>query len=178
MTRIKAISLESATGKSKELLEDFHTTFGMVPNMVLEMANSPAALDGYLSLSNSLSCGRLSAKASEQLALAVSQANQCDYCLATHLVVGRLVGLTTEQIRNSRLGTSDNPQTRALVRFARKVMASHGRVSEKDLNDIRGAGYDDGVIAEVVAHVALSTFTNYFNNVAQTVIDFPRAPVL
>ena len=37
---------------------------------------------------------------------------------------------------------------------------------------------DDAVIAEVVAHVALDVFTNYFNNVARTDLDFPRAPEL
>ena len=36
-----------------------------------------------------------------------------------------------------------------------------------------GAGYTDGEIAEIVAHVALNVFTNYFNRAAQTDIDFP-----
>ena len=43
---------------------------------------------------------------------------------------------------------------------------------------VRDAGYGDAEIAEVVAHVALNVFTNYFNNVAGTAIDFPRAAAL
>jgi uncharacterized peroxidase-related enzyme len=174
ITRIKLISPESATGKSRELLEDLHTRFGTVPNMMREIANSPAVLDGYLRLNSSLSGGKLSAKVLEQLAPAISQANQCDYCLASHSVIGRLVGITAEQIRDSRRGTAVNPKIGALIRFARKLMDYRGRVSETDIEEIRRAGYDDNLIAQV----ALFIFTNDFNNVAKTVNDFPMAPEL
>ena len=53
-----------------------------------------------------------------------------------------------------------------------------GRVSDGDLDEVREAGFDDAAIAEVVANVALNIFTNYFNNVAETDIDFPKAPAL
>ena len=51
-------------------------------------------------------------------------------------------------------------------------------MSDAELEDVREAGFDYGVIAEVVAHVALNLFTNYFNNVAETDIDFPKAEPL
>jgi uncharacterized peroxidase-related enzyme len=178
MSRLKTISQESAAGKAKDLLEAVNTKLGMVPNMMRAMASAPAVLDGYLHLSGSLGSGTLSAKVREQLALAISQVNECGYCLAAHSAFGKMVGLTADQIRDSRLATAVDTKTNALVRFARKVADSHGRVSDSDLEQVREAGFDDGVIAEVVANVALSIFTNYFNNVAQTDIDFPKAPAL
>jgi hypothetical protein len=51
-------------------------------------------------------------------------------------------------------------------------------VTERDIEVVRAAGFDDGTIAEVVAQVALNIFTNYFNHVAGTAIDFPRAAAL
>jgi alkylhydroperoxidase family enzyme len=51
-------------------------------------------------------------------------------------------------------------------------------VTDRDLAAVRAAGFDDGAIAEVVAQVALNIFTNYFNHVAGTDIDFPRVPAL
>jgi alkylhydroperoxidase family enzyme len=66
----------------------------------------------------------------------------------------------------------------ALVRFAVKVVQTRGRVSDADLDEVREAGFGDDAIAEVVAHVALSVFTNYFNNLADTDMDFPKAPEL
>jgi uncharacterized peroxidase-related enzyme len=178
VSRFKAISPESAAGRAKELLEVVDATLGMVPNMMRAMANAPAVLDGYLSLSGALDRGRLSPRTREQLALAVSQANQCDYCVAAHSVIGTTVGLTAEQIRDSRLGTAVDSRTDALIRFARKLVETRGRVNAADLANVRAAGFDDGTIAEVVAQVVLSVFTNYFNQVAGTVLDFPKAPAL
>lgn len=178
MSRINQLSPEAATGHAKELLGAVKGKLGLVPNMTRAMANAPAVLDGYLQFSGALNKGTLPAKVREQIALAVSQVNGCDYCLAAHSAIGKMVGLTAEQVRDSRLGTAIDPKADALIRFARAVVETRGRVSDDDLNDVRGAGFDDGAIAEVVAHVALSVFTNYFNNAAGTDIDFPRAEPL
>ena len=53
------------------------------------------------------------------------------------------------------------------------MLLSKGLVSDDDLATVRDAGYDDGAIAEVTAHVAANILTNYINHVAQTDIDFP-----
>ncbi len=178
MSRIHSIDPQSATGKAKELLEVVQSKLGLVPNMTRAMANSPAVLDGYLSLSGALSKGTLSAKSREQIALAVAQTNECDYCLAAHSAIGKMVGLSVDQIMDSRRGTSVDPKTDAVIQFARQVVDQRGLVSDANIAQVRAAGLDDGAIAEVVANVALNIFTNYFNHVAETEIDFPRAVAL
>lgn len=175
MSRIHQIAAESATGTAKELLDAVKGKLGLVPNMTRAMANAPAVLDGYLSLSGALGKGELSAKNRERIALAVGQANGCDYCLAAHSAIGKMVGLTADQILDSRRGTSVEPRSDAIVRFARRVVDKQGRVTEADLADARIAGLDDAAVAEIVANVALNIFTNYFNHVAETDIDFPKA---
>jgi uncharacterized peroxidase-related enzyme len=120
----------------------------------------------------------LPAKTREQIALAVAQANGCDYCLAAHIAIGKMTGLTTDQIRDSRRGAAVDPKADTLIRFARKVVEAKGRVSGAELRTVREAGYDDGAIAEVVAHVAMKVFANYFNHVADTDIDFSKAEPL
>ena len=174
MPRLHQIAPEAATGKAKELLDAVKGKLGLVPNITRAMANSPAVLEGYLGLSGALGKGSLSAKSREQIALAVGQANQCDYCLAAHSAIGKMVGLTPDQILDSRRGTAIDPKTDAVIRFARKVVDERGQVSDADIAEVRAAGLDDGAIAEVVANVALNIFTNYFNHVAETDIDFPK----
>ena len=178
MSRIHQIAPEAASDRARSLLDAVKSKLGIVPNMTRAMANSPAVLDGYLQFSGALSKGSLPARLREQLSLAVAQANGCEYCLAAHSTIGKMVGLTTEQIRDSRLGTAVDPRADALIRFALEVIQTRGRVSDTALAEVREAGFDDGVLAEVVAHVALDVFTNYFNNVAQTDVDFPKAPEL
>ncbi len=178
MARIDSISPETATGRAKTLLDAVKDRLGFVPNMHRAMAHAPAALDGYLHLGEALAKGNLPARVREQIALAVAQANGCDYCLAAHSAVGRMVGLTAEQIRDSRLGLAVDPKADALIRLARRVVEARGQIDDADLDDVRRAGFDDGAIAEVVANVALHILTNYFNLVARTDLDFPAAPAL
>jgi alkylhydroperoxidase family enzyme len=45
-----------------------------------------------------------------------------------------------------------------------------------DVNRLRRAGYTDRAVGEIVANVALNLFTNSFNHVAGTEVDFSAAP--
>jgi uncharacterized peroxidase-related enzyme len=178
MARLNTIQPEAATGALKTLFDGVQHKLGMVPNMIRTMANSPAVVDGYVQLSGALAHGRLSGKVREQLALAVSEANGCDYCVAAHTALGKMFGLAENQIHDARQGASIDAKTHALLRFARKVNETRGKVGDDDLVEVREAGFDDGIIAEVVAEVALNVLTNYFNNVAETTVDFPAAAPL
>jgi uncharacterized peroxidase-related enzyme len=178
MPRIETVNPAQATGKAKELLDGVKSKLGMTPNLMRVMANSPAVLDAYLKFSGTLGSGDLPAKSREQIALAVGQANACDYCLSAHSAIGKMVGLTADQILDSRRGSSAEPKTDALLRFVRQLVDKRGLVSDADLAAVRNVGLDDGAIAEIVANVALNIFTNYFNHVAETEIDFPRAEAI
>jgi uncharacterized peroxidase-related enzyme len=178
MERISPVNQQTAQGKAKELLDAVKAKLGTVPNMTRAMAVSPSVLEAYLGFNGALSHGVLPARVREQLALDVGEENHCDYCVSAHSAIGKHVGLSDQDLLDSRRGTSADPKTDALLRFARTVVAKRGVVEDADIAPVRDAGYGDAEIAEVVAHVALNTFTNYFNNVAGTAIDFPRAPAL
>jgi uncharacterized peroxidase-related enzyme len=179
MERINPVSHEAAEGKARQLLDAVKAKLGIVPNMTRTMAVSPPVLEAYLGLSSTLAHGVLPAKVREQLALDIGEANHCDYCVSAHTYIGKNVaGLSDADILDSRKATSADPRTAALLRFARAVVAKRGIVDDADVEAVRAAGYGAAEIAEVVAHVALNVFTNYFNNVAGTAIDFPGAPAL
>ena len=106
MSRIETVNPAQATGKAKELLDGVKSKLGMTPNLMRVMANSPAVLDAYLKFSGTLGSGDLPAKTREQIALTVGQANSCDYCLSAHSAIGKMVGLSADQILDSRRGSS------------------------------------------------------------------------
>ncbi|MEI6233094.1 MAG: peroxidase-related enzyme [Planctomycetota bacterium] len=178
MSRIATINPETATGKQKELLDAVKSKLGLVPNLTRVMANAPVVLESYLQFSGTLGKGDLSAKQREQISLAVGEANSCDYCVSAHSAIGKMVGLTAEQIHDSRLSKAVDSKTDALLSFARKVVDARGLVSDDDVKHVRDAGFNDGAISEIVANVALNIYTNYFNHVAATEIDFPKAAPL
>jgi len=178
MPRIEPVDPKTADGKTKLMLDGVQAKLGMVPNLIKTLANSPAALEAYLGMSDALSNGALPAKLREQIALAVSEANGCGYCLAAHSAVGKMVGLSEEEVMDSRRGSSADSKADAVLRFARQVVDKLGWVNAEDIERMRKAGYGDEEVAEVVAHVARNIFTNYFNHVAGTAVDFPEAPAL
>ena len=178
MQRIQPIEVHQAQGRTKELLDAVKAKLGIVPNMTRTMAVAPVVLEAYLGFIGTLSHGVLPAPVREQLALDVGEANACDYCVSAHSTIGKGTGLTEQDIRNSRCGQSTDPKTDALLRFARRVVATQGVVTDADISAVREAGYGDAAVAEVVAHVGLNIFTNYFNHVAGTILDFPKAPAL
>ena len=174
MTRLTALNPEEATGKTKDLFNAVQAKLGVVPNMMRTMGNSPAVLEGYLNLSGALSHGKLSAKTGELIALAVSESNSCDYCLAAHTFIGeKLIKADPAVLRAARTGHSTDTKTQAILQLAKTLISKNGLVNDEDVTKAKNAEVSDAEISETIAHVALNVLTNYFNNVANTEIDFP-----
>lgn len=174
MPRISPIDPKTATGRAKDLLDGVQAALGATPNLMRTLAQAPEALDAYLGLSKSLSSGSFTNAQKEQLALAIAGENSCDYCASAHTFLGRNAGIAEDELANNLHGRSNDPHMQAALSLARAVVAKRGFVSDKDLADARRAGVSDAQIVEIVAEVARNIFTNYFNHVAQTEIDFPH----
>jgi uncharacterized peroxidase-related enzyme len=175
MSRIPVpATIGDAPAASRPLLEGVKTQLGVVPNLFRLVANSPAALQGYLGLFGALGNGALPAATRARIALAVAEINGCDYCLSAHTYLGKnLAKLDDAEIAANRSGGSHDAKADAAVRFAAKVTRERGHVSEDDFRAVKRAGYDDAQVIEIVLHVALNTWTNYMSVVAKTDIDFP-----
>src|SRR5580658_1628487 len=174
MARLTAVDSTTATGKAKQLLDAVRAKLKITPNMTRVMANSPAVLEGYLSFSGALAGGNLPAKLREEIALEVGEQNACQYCVSAHTAIGKMTGLTDTEIEQARDSRSDSPKNSAALEFARQLVANKGRVTDADFDAVLKAGFSPGDIAEIVAHVALNIFTNYFNTAAEVEVDFPK----
>lgn len=169
-------SIEAAPAGAQEALNGLKAKLGKAPNIYLLAANSPAALNGLLSLSGALSAGALDAATREALALAIANVNGCDYCNSAHSYIAKnMVKLSDDEIASNRDGRATNAKTDAALRLARQVTLTRGEASAADIEAARRAGLSDAELVEVIAHVALNTFTNYLNHVFQTPVDFPPA---
>lgn len=177
MPRLTPVDRKTATGRTKELLDGVQAKMGTVPNLLGTLANSPAALTAYLQLSDAVSGGSLDAKTREAIALAVAGINECDYCASAHSFISSSLKVDKDEISRRLRGTSEDPKVDAVLALTRAVVETKGRVSDGDLAAARDAGISDAEVSEVVANVALNVFTNYFNHVADTEIDFPAVSV-
>lgn len=178
MPRIQLVPKDTGDPAVAKLLSSIEKTTGSVPNLIATMANSAPVANAYINFTKLLSGGELPARQREQIALTVGEANQCNYCLAAHSLMAKGTGLSDQQIVDARRGEASDSREKAALVFAMRIIEDRGIVSERDFEAIQDAGYTDGQIVEIVANVAVNIFTNYFNHIAGTEVDFPAAPKL
>jgi AhpD family alkylhydroperoxidase len=133
MSRFQPIDPTKASGKANDLLEAVRSKLGRDFSMTSVMANSAAVLGGYLNFSGALSGGALSPKLREEIALVPPQQNCCNYCLSAHNAIGKMVGLSADQVIASRKRNGESPKVTAALKFATRVLETKGQVSESDL---------------------------------------------
>jgi uncharacterized peroxidase-related enzyme len=179
MTDFTVHTPDTAPDDSKPLLSEARGVFGFVPNLMGELAESPAALGAYLSL-NELFGDKSSLSAQEQqvVLLAVSFYNECSYCMAAHTGGARQSGLSAEAVAALRRGDApDDPKLGALHRFTTAVVAERGWVDDAEVGAFLDAGYDRRQLLEVLVGVAMKTLSNYTNHIAGTPLDEALQPL-
>lgn len=174
MARIATVNPSTATGSTKHVFDNLQKALGMVPNLHRTVANSPAALQAYVSFAGALTTGVLDPKIREQIAILAAQSNSCEYCLSAHTLLGKGAGVSQADLGGARQGSASDPKAAAALAFAKHVLNDRGQVSPEDVQKARSAGLSDAELSEIVAHVGLNIFTNYFNNTFATDLDFPR----
>jgi uncharacterized peroxidase-related enzyme len=175
MTRINLDTTRTPANSQPTLNQVTQAFGGTTPNMFKATANSPAALRMMWAAFGALGGGTLGAALGEQVAVAVANANRCEYCLAAHTALGQKAGVSGDTLARAQLGESDDPRTAAALRFALKVVQQRAQISDADVAELHEVGLGDEQVMELLAHVALNVFTNYVNVAFAVPVDF--APV-
>ncbi len=172
------INPETANSPVKELLEATQRQLGRTPNLYRAMANSPKALEVYLAFRAALQGGQLETKMNERIALLVAQLNDCDYCIAAHHFRGQKIGMSVQDLNDTRLGRSVDPKIYAALTFIKSIVDGRGTADAQSKAALLEQGWNEAEIGEIIAHVALNVFSNYFKQIAEPLMDFPVAPDL
>jgi uncharacterized peroxidase-related enzyme len=175
MSRLSVPNLESDAGPSGQVYAQIKKAIGTVPNTFAAIAaHGPAALKSVLAADAVLASGSLSKRDQETVKLIISGVAGCDYCVAAHSLLGKLAGLKPDELKNIRDGKPTGDAKRdALARFVRNLAETSGTVSDEEFAAIKSAGYSDGQLVEISLAFATNAFTNVFNRINDTEIDFP-----
>jgi uncharacterized peroxidase-related enzyme len=178
MNRLHFVPAAEATGHAAQLFAAIKSAVGMVPNAYVGIgSNSPHALEAALNLDAALKKGSLGGREIEAVKLVVSNVADCEYCLAAHTMIGKMQGLDATAMLALRRGQpSGDAKLDALSSFARALVETRGAVPAGVVDKVREAGYTDAQIVDVVLAITSITFTNLFNRVNATALDFPPAP--
>ncbi|MDB5975599.1 MAG: alkylhydroperoxidase AhpD family core domain protein [Nevskia sp.] len=176
MSRINTPSVASATGVTAEVFAEIKKAAGKVPNLYAAVgALNPEALKAVLAADAVLAAGSLSAADRETIKLVVSEIAGCDYCVAAHSLLGKMAGVKPEALKQAREGQPTGDAKRdALVHFVRTLQQTSGTISDEAYAAIRAAGYTEAEQVDIALAIATTVFTNVFNRVNDTAVDFPR----
>src|SRR6266481_1055250 len=173
MSRLTPIQTNGATSELKRSLKNSRLKLDEAPRFLQVLANSPAALRAYLRADAALVRGQLTPRQRQQVALAVAEINGSSYSLSAHYDAGKRLGLTHQEMQLARNAAAADPKAETMLRFTQAVVLQRGEISDGDFQALRKAGFSDAQIVEIVANIALNIFSNYFNSVARTEVDFP-----
>ena len=138
---------------------------GFVPNVLQAYSLRPQKLRNFMAMYNELMLAPsgLSKLEREMVAVVVSSANRCYYCLVAHgQAVRRLSGdpeLGEMMALNYRVAKL-NPRQRAMLDFAWKLTETPHSVEEHDRAALRRAGLDEAEIFDLADVVAFFNLSN------------------
>ena len=156
---------EPLNDSQNKYLEVCEEKLGFVPNVLKAYAWHSTKFDCFTRLYNDLMLGPsgLSKLEREMIAVVVSSANHCYYCLTAHgAAVRKLSGdakLGEQMVMNYR--TADlTPKLRSALDFAYDLTLSPEIIDEPDRQKLRDAGWSDRDIWDISAVIAFFNMSN------------------
>lgn len=178
MARVKMVEPIEATEKTKEIYADITKHFGMVPNLFKAMALKPDILEANFNKAKAVMMqGELPRELKEMVAVVVSQANSCRYCVDAHGAALKMLGVPQEKIYQiiDNIYTAEiSPADKTVLNFAIKATLEPQKISELEVQEIKELGYTDAKVIELISVVDLFTSFNIFLDALQVEIDFPQ----
>ncbi|MDN5203092.1 carboxymuconolactone decarboxylase family protein [Fulvivirgaceae bacterium BMA10] len=178
MKNLEILSREQVAPETQQVFDNLKGAIGMVPNLYATAANSHKGLTALLGLGDALKGGEFSGKEVEAIALAVGEANGCNYCLSAHTAIGKMQGFTEEETVKLRTGEIEDGKLNALTSLAKEITETRGLPSQDTVDRFFSVGYNKAALVELIGFVANNTFTNYLNHIADTTVDFPKVSAL
>lgn len=168
---------EEVSSNNQAIFDNLEKAVGFVPNLFATYAYSENALGNYLNLSNAKTS--LKAKEKEVVNLAVSEVNNCIYCLSAHTAISKMNGFTDDQILELRSGNAsfDN-RLDALAKLAKNITENRGTTDATVLDNFFTAGWTKENLIDTIVLVGDKTISNYINNTTEVPVDFPVAKPL
>ena len=177
MTTFDLHTTQTAPAASQPVLEGAQKALGFVPNLYAVLAESPAALEAYTTLSKILDGGSFDATERQVVLMTANAYHECRYCQAAHTTISQMTGVPEDVVTALRDGTPlPNPKLQALADFTRTVLEKRGWVDGAELEAFLGAGYSKAQLLEVITGLALKTMSNYTNHIVETPVDEAFAP--
>jgi len=168
---------EEVNEVNQGIFDNLKGQLGFVPNLYATYALSNNALNNYLTFAGSKTS--LNNKEKEVVNLAVSEVNNCSYCLSAHTAIAQMNGFTEEEILELRAGKASFQESyNALAALSRNITENRGRADESVVDAFFAAGYTQENLVDTIVLVGDKTISNYLHSTTKVPVDFPVAQPL
>jgi uncharacterized peroxidase-related enzyme len=173
MSRLTLHTQETAPEASQAFVAKAIANNGFLPNLIGVLANSPQALQTYLTVSGINAETSLSLAEREVVQITAARIHGCDFCVAGHTAVAlKKAHLPVEQVRALQQGgATGDARLDAVGAFATAVIATRGAVGDDAYRAFIASGYNEQQALEVVLGISLATLCNFANTLAGTAIN-------
>ena len=172
MTKFQTHTVESAPPNSQRFLQDAHKANGFVPNLLAGMAEAPALLEAYVTVSGIFDKTSFSATERQIVLMTSNRLNGCTYCMAAHTSISQMSGVPEDVVAALRNNTPiADAKLEALRQFSIVIVETRGWPSEDQVNRFTDAGYSKQNILEVILGTSMKVMSNYTNHIANTPLD-------
>lgn len=172
MTDFTIHTIDTAPERAGAGLRAAQQKLGFIPNLMAVLAESPAALEGYQAVQGALATSSLSTAEQHFVALAVSVANGCIYCVPAYSMMAAKSDAPQQAVDAVRDGQPiDDGRLSALRHFTQAVVEKRGRVAEEEVKTFLAAGFTKAQVLEVILAAAFKLISNYTNHVADIPLD-------
>lgn len=178
MKTIQVPNRDQVDAASQGIFDNLKKALGTVPNLYATIGYSSNALGAYLTYSQATDNGVFNKKEAEAIKLAVSEVNECAYCLAAHTALAKLNGFTEEETLALRAASISDQKLKVITQLAKEIAQEKGKASEEAKQAFFEAGYDEKALIDLLAIVVDITFTNFAHRLTQVPVDFPTAKTL
>ena len=171
---------ENLSPEIKEVFEWYVENFQFVPNLSRVMSEAPALLRSYWQTQlNLMQIGTLTPEENNVVQMSIAVENKCRYCASGHIMAGRMVFGSSEEVMANIIKESDLPEARlnSLRDFALAVYEGKGIVSSEAFSSFREAGYTNAQALDVVTNISTKVMSNFTNQLTNNELDEVLEPL-
>jgi len=169
MPWIEVIDEEEAEGELKDVYRILEEKRGKVANIMKIHSLNPASMRVHMDMYVTLMFGKsgLTREEREMIAVAVSSANGCDYCISHHAEALNHYWRNSKKIEEFIKNCYDLPwlteRKRKMVEYAVKLTRNLEGMDENDINDLRQQGFSDRDVLDINL---IASYFNFVNRIA------------
>jgi uncharacterized peroxidase-related enzyme len=164
MAFIRTVPVEEATGSARAMYEEARASLGHVPNYLMAFSLRPEVWNASSQLFAAIR-GAMTLRRYEIITVATALALESSYCSLAHgkVLLDQFLGAEqTEAFARDFQRSEITPAEKAMAVFAQKIALRAHTITQADVDELRGHGFSDQEIADIVAAATARCFMSKF----------------